>query len=138
MKENKIIRFICKLLFINNLIGILCYPDLTLLSLVFIMGIPGIVAFIIYTYWLYKNEKRNRFLILFLAAIMICYNYTIYQITLDDIGSEFSSKGIRLLLRAEYFPIINVVLNSILALTSIVVFAVETMNGDPDTNDTGD
>lgn len=138
MKENKIIRFIGKLLFINNLIGILCYPDLTLLSLVFIMGIPGVIAFIIYAYWLYKNEKRNRFLILFLAAIMIWYNYIIYQITLDDIGSEFSSNGIRLLLKAEYFPIINVALNSILALTSIIVLAVETMHGDPDTNDTGD
>ncbi len=135
MKENKFIRLIYACLFFNNLIGIVCYPDLTLLSLIFIMGIPGVIAFIVYTCWFFKNIKINRILLFILALILAYYNYIIYEITIDDLGSEFSHNIIRKILKAEYFPIINIFLNGFLAFASMIVYLEEAMHKEPDTDE---
>ncbi|MES2616847.1 MAG: hypothetical protein V4613_03155 [Bacteroidota bacterium] len=135
MKENKFIRLIYAFLFFNNLIGIVCYPDLTLLSLVFIMGIPGVIAFIVYTYWYFKNIKINRILLVILALILAYYNYIIYEITIDEFGAEFSNNIIRKTLKAEYFPIINIFLNGFLAFASMIVCLKEAIREEPDTDE---
>lgn len=119
-KENPFIRLILKVLFLNNLTGILLYLPLTVMSVIFVMGIPGVVFFIALAIWLYKNKSRFMSTYFVSCIGMIPYNFYIYQIAKDIAKSEKDLATFKVFAGyPEVFPIINVCLLALLLLVCI-------------------
>ncbi len=119
-KENQFIRLILKALFLNNLVGILLYLPLTFISVIFVMGIPGLVFFIVLSIWLYKNKSRIQSTYIVSSIGMIPYNFYIYQIAKDIAKSEKELASFEVFAGfPEIFPLINVCLLGLLLLFSL-------------------
>jgi hypothetical protein len=108
------------LLAINNLTGIALNFGLFVMSLILIMGLPGMFLTI---YYLTTSFRKNPFMIIFVHPIAIAYNFLIYKI-LEEEGIG----GATIALSA--WPLINIILSGIALLISITHYILTYKNNE--------
>lgn len=119
MNTNLLLRFTIIALLLNNCIGVLLNFELTVLSAIFVFGIPGIIFLFVLFFWTFKTHYRKPSHYIVWASVMIPYNVLVYYIAIDladdvELATFKSIGGF-----ATLFPLINCILLSILFGTSV-------------------
>jgi hypothetical protein len=115
MKQFTTYRMIGTVLFLNNLAGIILNFELTFMSCIVLLGVPGIVFFGIYCSWTFYPKSRHYNNYIILSFLMILYNLLIYFITEDTFNhDEFME-----VMKPQVFPIVNMALCGLLFLVAV-------------------